>query len=274
MDRFPGGKGANQAVAAARAGAATSMVARTGDDADGAMVTAHLEAAGVDVRLVETLPSTPTGTALITVAGGENSIVVMAGANALLDASALSSIELVAGDVVVAQLETPVPTTMAAFAAARSAGVTTILNPAPAAALSASLLALTDHLVLNAHELEHLFGVAPTEATADAPLEAARRVGYQGVLVVTLGAQGVVVLGLHHGIVRLAGHQVRAVDTTGAGDCFVGYYAAALAAGVPVPDAAATANAAAAISVTRAGATTAIPRRDEVDAVGPVSPAS
>lgn len=277
--RHPGGKGANQAIAAARLGARTTLAGAVGDDAHGAFMRTVLAEAGVDVGSVRTAPESPTGVALITVAGGENSIVVVAGANGLLFQADVRG-PIGANDVVVAQLETPVAATKAAFEAARAVGAAAILNPAPASPDALELLPLATLVVVNETELEFLAG-APLAPDADAPtilhaMRALRRHPEQSV-VATLGARGVIALVGPDRPVALPGHPIEVVDTTGAGDCFVGALAAGLAQGRPLPDALVRANAAAALSVRRAGAGSAMPSAAEVDAflaavpVGPIA---
>jgi ribokinase len=266
---FPGGKGANQAVAAAKLGASTTLIGRLGADAFGQQLRTFLTAQGVDLALVQDTPAIHTGTAIITVADADNTIVVVPGANALVSAEDVAAPALAKGDVAVSQFEIPLPTISAFFKRARAAGATTILNPAPAFACGPELLALVDVLVLNETELGFL---ANTELhDSDEParfVEAARllQTDANAIICVTLGKRGV--LALVNGEVSLiAGHPVKAVDTTGAGDCFVGALAAQLACGAAVRDALTYANAAASISVQRMGAAPSMPTAAEVSAV-------
>ena len=258
LRHVPGGKGANQAVAAVRAGATVRLVGAVGDDAFGDDLTRFLEGSGVDVGRVRRLPGVSTGVALIAVdADGQNTIVVVPGANAGVDAPAVRDCGAMPGDVLVAQYEIPPESVVAFFAHGRDVGATCVLNPAPAAPAPAGLLALVDVLVVNETELATLSG---TSITAGSPvavvagaLRALREQGLAGTAaaVVTRGAQGAV--------------EVRAVDATGAGDCFVGWLAARLAAGSPVEPALEQANAAAALCVTRPGAGPSMPSRPEVE---------
>jgi ribokinase len=251
LRRFPGGKGANQAVAAARAGAATAMIGAVGDDDFGSELTAFLERERVDVSHVATKADQPTGTALIVVARSDNTIVVIPGANSLLSpADVVAAGDFERGDVVVAQLETPQETTARAFELARSRGATTILNAAPAAQLSAGLLDLVDHLVVNESELELL---SPELEAGESPT-----------VICTLGARGVVTTAQGH-TTATPGISVAAVDTTGAGDCFVGYLAAGLATRLDLDNSVERANRAAALSVQREGAAPSMPAATEVD---------
>lgn len=259
----PGGKGANQAVAAARLGAQVSFVARVGTRDMGETLLAALAAQGVafgGLRDPQALP----GIAVIMVAseGGENAIVVIPGSNgdlvpADVDASAQ---ELAGANVVVAQLEVPQPAIRRAFEIARAAGRTTVLNAAPALALDEALLPLSDWLVLNETEAEQASGLSDVEAAATALL--AR--GPKAVLV-TLGAEGALLCD-RGGMQRFPARKVQAVDTVGAGDTFVGGLATALAEGRSAADAVRFGQAAAAIAVSRVGVQTAMPKRAELGA--------
>jgi ribokinase len=260
-----GGKGANQAVAAARAGVVVLMVGCVGRDEAGARLVAGLLDAGVDTSWVTPVDA-PTGVAVVTVAGGENFIVVVPGANKLLDLQKIVNVPNITNDVIVAQLETPVAATTEAFRRARAAGAATVLNPAPAATVPAELLALVDHLVVNEHEVDLVLGVVAADLVADRGDARARlRRATTATVHLTLGADGVLVLAPDE-VVVVPGRPVDVVDSTGAGDCYVGTFAAGLAAGVRVAEAAGRANAAAALSVTRVGAGPAMPTAAEVDA--------
>src|SRR5947207_5837770 len=153
---FPGGKGANQAVAAAKLGAPTTLIGRLGKDAFGDELKTFLAAQGVDLSLVQQTSEAHTGTALITIANADNTIVVIPGANALVSAADVAAVALAKGDVAVSQFEIPLPAIGAFFGRARAAGATTILNPAPAIKFDSGLLDLVDILVLNETELGFL----------------------------------------------------------------------------------------------------------------------
>lgn len=266
LERFPGGKGANQAVAAARAGATVRMLGAVGDDADGADMVRFLDEAGIDTGLVDVRAGAPTGTALVVVtATGENTIVVVPGANAGVDEEAVLRAGVREGDVLVTQYETPRPATLALL----RHGAMCIVNPAPAEPTPPELLELVDILVVNETELAVLSGrdvpehaSAEVVAAAVGELQAAR---FSGLAITTLGARGVVAV-TTEGPRPVAGHEVEAIDTTGAGDCFVGSLAAEVSRGVPVLPAIEHANAAAALGVTRPGAGPSMPARAEVDA--------
>lgn len=261
VSRGGGGKGANQAVAAARAGGApTWFVGQVGDDADGALLRRSLADAGVALDALGT-STEPTGTALISVSDdGENAIVVVGGANAAFTALADAQRERVeAADVVLAQLEIPVATVLAA-ARARRPGARFVLNAAPSQPLPDELMSEVDVLVVNEHELADLSDGAPL------PEAVAGMSARVPALVVTLGARGS--LASEHGVTtEVAAVPVDPVDTTGAGDTFCGVLAARLAAGDDLAEAAKWGSAAAALAVQRPGAQEAVPSADEVAAV-------
>jgi ribokinase len=263
---FPGGKGANQAVAASRLGARTTLVGRLGTDAFGAELKAFLGEQGVDLGYVQDTAEAHTGTAIITVAAADNTIVVVPGANALVGVDDVGVVPLLKGDVAVSQFEIPLPTIAAFFARARAAEAITLLNPAPAQPMPADLLALVDVLVLNETELALLAGTElDGETSAARIIAAARQIQSRAdqIICVTLGKRGVLALAGREEIV-VPGRAVDAVDTTGAGDCFVGALAAQLADAVPLRTTLAFANAAAAISVQRMGAGPSMPTAEDV----------
>jgi len=266
---FPGGKGANQAVAAAKLGASTALIGRLGADAFGQQLRTFLTAQGVDLVLVKDTPVIHTGTAIITVADADNTIVVVPGANASVSIEDVEAPVLAKGDVAVSQFEIPLPTIGAFFKRARAAGATTILNPAPAMACGPDLLELVDVLVLNETELGFLANIELRDDDPPARFaEAAKRLrtGANTIICVTLGKRGVLAL-VNDEASMIVGRAVKAVDTTGAGDCFVGALAAQLASGIAIRDALAYANAAASISVQRMGAAPSMPTAAEVGAV-------
>jgi ribokinase len=247
----PGGKGLNQAVAAARAGARVAMVGAVGDDDAGRVLIGVLRDEGVDARAVDTAPSVPTGRALITVAAdGENAIVVVPGANSTVRAPS----SLPPARVVLAQLEVPIDTVTAALTAARHTGATTVLNPAPARALPAELVAACSVVVPNEHEVGLLGGV---DALLDAGVAA---------VVVTLGARGIDVVTVD-GTRHQPAFPVVPIDTTGAGDATCGALGARLAAGEAIHEAVSFAAAAGALATTVAGAVPSLPRRDAIEAL-------
>ena len=262
---FPGGKGANQAVSAAKQGVLTTLIGRLGEDAFGRDLRKFLAAQSIDLGSVQDTADAYTGTAIITIANSDNTIVVISGANALVSAADVAAASLAKGDVAVSQFEIPLPAIAAFFQRARAAGATTILNPAPARSVGPDLLALVDILVLNETELGVLTGAELSEK--DEPnyfIEAARPLRGKGrSICITLGRRGVLAL-VGNEAILIPGRNVIAVDTTGAGDCFVGALAAQLAQGQSIRDALAHANAAASICVQRMGAAPSMPTASEV----------
>jgi ribokinase len=216
---------------------------------------------------VEKVAGYPTGTALIVVAGGDNSIVVVPGANFALTPESVELSTIAPGDLCVAQFEVPVQTIVAFFKHAKSRGAKTILNPAPAKGIADDLRGLIDIIILNETELASLTGLNVDPADSESLKTAARALrGASTVnIIVTIGAGGAVAY-FDGQVYQSKGHTVVAVDSTGAGDCFVGAFASALADSSSLRDALEFANAAAAISVTRKGAGPSMPTRDEVKA--------
>jgi len=264
----PGGKGANQAVGAARAGGSVTFIGRVGSDDFWASALANLARDGIDVSRVVRDPSAPSGVAFICVAvGGENSIAVASGANEQLSAADVrrAAAAFAGAAVVLAQLETPLASVVAAAAEARRVGATLILNPAPARALPDSLLRRVSILTPNEVEATALTGL-PVDNEKSAA-KAARRLLERGprTVIITLGSRGALVADAD-GIDLLPGFKVTAVDTTAAGDVFSGALAVGLAEGRKLRAAVGFAQAAAAISVTRLGAQTSAPTRREIEA--------
>ncbi|MFF4797545.1 ribokinase [Streptomyces sp. NPDC001351] len=257
----PGGKGANQAIAAARAGATVSMIGAVGNDAFGARLRSTLEHSGVDTDLLRTVEG-PSGTAHIVVDDtGGNSIVVIPGANGTVDHLVPGDDALIASaDALLLQLEIPLPAVLAGARAARAHGIRTILTPAPAQPLPPELLAATDLLVPNEHEATTLTGRPDPTDAARALLDQVPEV------VVTLGSAGSLYAARGTEPLTVPAPQVTAVDSTGAGDTFVGALAVGLTEGRPMRSALAWAGAAAALSVQRPGASASMPCRPEIEA--------
>lgn len=261
-----GGKGANQAVAAARLGASVSFIGCVGDDEFGRNARRSLASEGIDTQHLHSVTGTTTGVAMILVDdSGQNSIALAAGANAALSIAHVDAAKqtIQGAGLLICQLECPLPVVQHGIAIARAAGVQVLLNPAPMQALPSALLAQVDVLVPNESEAASLIGLASAESF-DASVAAARlsELGPRSVIV-TLGAAGVQLAS--NGVnIRLAAPAARAVDTTGAGDAFIGAYAAAWCDGAAVTAAIEYAQRAAAISVTRRGAIAAMPRRSEL----------
>jgi ribokinase len=270
---FPGGKGANQAVAAAKLGATTALIGRLGKDAFGAELRTFLARQGVDLGFVRETDGAHTGTAIITLADADNTIVVVPGANGLVTAEDVTAAELARGDIAVSQFEIPLSTIAAFFKRARTVGATTILNPAPARAINSELLGLADILILNETELGFLTGLTLVETDpGERLIDVARSLQAHPaqVICVTLGKRGAVGL-LNNMHWMVSGRKVEAVDTTGAGDCFVGAAAAVLASfdqinPGTIKAALAYGNDAAAVCVQRMGAAPSMPTIEEVAA--------
>jgi ribokinase len=280
----PGGKGANQAVAAARLATAPSpdpsastsfttitFVANVGNDIFGRQALQQFEREGIRTDFVTTDADEPSGVALIGVdSKGENCIMVASGANARLGqeqvASALAAETDADNTVVLLQLETPIPTVEYAIRQSHARSMRVVLNPAPAQLLDPAVLACLHVITPNETEAELLTGVRVTDETT--AQQAARRLHEAGVpnVVITLGSRGAY-LSTPAGASMIAAPPVTAVDTTAAGDCFNGALAIAIAEGRNLPDAVAFACKAASISVTRMGAQASLPHRHEVDSL-------
>ena len=266
---YPGGKGANQAVAAGRLGARVAMIGRVGRDDHGQLLRRSLSAAGVDTAAVLDDDEEPTGVAVITIdASGQNHIVLAPGANARLrpdDVERQRSL-IEGAAVLLLQLEVPLETVEAAARIAHRAGVTVVLDPAPARREAIALLSVVDYVTPNETELRVLAGAPPGETTPEDAAAMARTLIVKGGdrVIAKLGAAGALAV-WRDGEERWPGHHVVAVDTTAAGDAWNGAFSVALAEGRSLRDAGAFATAAAALSVTRAGAQPGMPTRDEVD---------
>lgn len=262
-----GGKGANQAVAAARLGADIAFVARVGNDAFGLQAVQAYQADGIDTSYVQKDVNLPTGTAAILVDDqAENCIIVVGGANQALTTQDIqnASLAIEQADLVLCQLETPVQASIEAFRIARAAGVTTILTPAPVASVTDELLSLCDVCVPNRTEMAALVNRS-VESRDDAVLAAnlLRQRGVQRV-VLTMGSEGALVVDGSEATF-IPPHQVKAIDTTGAGDAFTAALAVSLAEGLDICDAARRASLVAAISVTRRGTQRSFPSQSEVE---------
>ncbi|MBZ5594386.1 MAG: ribokinase [Acidobacteriia bacterium] len=278
---FPGGKGANQAVAAAKLGGnsvAVRMIGRVGYDVFADHLKASLSAAGVDVGAVHATKSQATGVALIWVdRGGQNSIVVASGANGELAAADVEAMRPVfrGARLALFQLETPLSTVAGALALARQEGLETMLDPAPAQPLPAELLAKVDILTPNESEALRLLGRPAARVSPSAAIEMAEALRWLGpkAVIIKLGDEGCLA---HDGVAprHVPAFPVEVKDTTAAGDTFNAALAVALAEGAPLEHALRFANAAAAISVTRLGAQASAPARREVDAFLERHPAS
>jgi ribokinase len=256
-----GGKGANQAVIAAHCGAEVHFVGKLGRDLFGDSIAENFKKLGIDSEYVER-SDTPNGVAHIWVdSNGENRIIIIPGANHEIESKkAIEAIESIAGlAVVVAQCEIKQEVTLAAFSAAKKRGCATILNPAPYQPLSKALLAVTDWIIPNETEFKELHGQAPT---SDDVLRSFRP-GKNSI--VTLGSEGAVLITSDGDLTRMSAPKVNAVDTTGAGDAFVGVFAFGLASGKNPEDAMKLGVKVASMSVTRKGAQSSYPSQAEIE---------
>lgn len=263
-----GGKGANQAVAAGRAGADIAFIACVGADDIGERIRQQLQQDRIDTTPIETVADESTGVAMIFVNGeGENNIGIYSGANAALTPARVAQHQQVIADAdaLLMQLESPLESVLAAAKIARAHHTQVILNPAPATALSDELLALIDIITPNETEAEILTGIA-VKSDEDAA-RAAQALHVKGIdtVLITLGRRGVWLSEQGNGV-RIPGFSVQAIDTIAAGDTFNGAFITARLEDVPMHDAVRFAHAAAAIAVTRPGAQPSVPWRAEIDA--------
>lgn len=262
-----GGKGANQAVAAARAGGQVALIARVGEDLFGRKAIEGFVRDGIDVRGVVSDPETPSGVALIFVGeNGENSIAVAPGANGRLSPADIERHKdiIASAAMLVLQLETPIETVQAAVELASVHKVTVILNPAPAAPVPDAVLQNVDILTPNEHEAKVLTGIDVSDEKGAGRAASVLMERKVGTVLITMGARGAFVASRELREM-VAGCPVKAVDTTGAGDVFNGALAVALAEGRQLRAAVSFANAAAALSVTKLGAQPSIPTREEIE---------
>ncbi len=270
---FPGGKGGNQALAAHLAAGGSAEVVlfgKVGHDAFAEELIEFYRRQGLATDRIARSAREPTGTALIQVEqeSGQNSIVVVAGANGDFTPDEMAAVPLEAGDILLSQFEVPLDCIAALFERGHGFGTTNILNPAPAKTMDGGLLELVDILVPNETELAFLSGAPITESSGDEEIAAAAHslaARPDQRIVVTLGPRGALAV-LGGETLRVPGRAVTPVDTTGAGDCFVGTLATALARGLGFSEALAMANAAASLSVQRKGAGTSMPSAQEIAA--------
>lgn len=256
-----GGKGANQAVAAARAGASVAFCGAVGQDTFAPVPIQALRSAGVDLQHLREL-DVPSGIALITISDdGENSITVASGANARLMPEDLPA-DFSGFTHLLMQQEIPPQTVLAAAERAKSAGLKVLLNAAPSRELSADLWPLLDYLIVNEHELAQLSGMPEGQEESAAHSLLGRGVG---AVIVTLGGRGSLTITADN-VLKQAAHKVEVVDTTGAGDTFCGVLAAWLSGGSPLPEALKAAGVAGALACTKLGAQAAMPTKGEISA--------
>ncbi|MBC8264092.1 MAG: ribokinase [Anaerolineales bacterium] len=265
---IPGGKGANQAVAAARLGAQVTMVGRVGDDAFGGQQLSNLTQLGIDVSHVRRDAEAATGVALIALdEGGQNSIILAPGANMRFTSADVEAAEqaIASAEVLLLQLEIPLDVVEHVIGMARARGLTTILNPAPARSLPPALLSQVDYLIPNESETTLLTGIEVDSMETARQAAAELRASGVGTVILTLGGRGALILDGQQAL-HIHGYQVEVVDTTAAGDAFVGGFAVALAEGRDLRGAVRFANGAGALTVTRLGAQPSLPTRSEVEA--------
>ena len=264
---IPGGKGANQAVACARQKIPTGMIGKVGDDVFGVDLLDSLQENQVETQGVKVEKNTSTGCALIPVAAdGENSIILSPGANGMIRPEDIkAAVGLIKeAKIILLQLEIPLDTVLAAALTARNLGLKVILNPAPAADIPDELLRTADYLIPNQTELEMISG----KSVQDLPStqRAAASLMEKGVknLIVTLGEEGALLINQDHDLL-IPGYPVQAVDTTAAGDSFIGGFAASLIKNKTLPDAVDLANLCGALAATRPGAQPSIPSLEELE---------
>lgn len=262
---FPGGKGANQAAAIGRLGGDVTMLGKVGDDAYGKFMKSAMEDSGVKTDYVVADETKTTGTALIMVnADGDNSIVVIPGANFGVLPEDITEELISEFDIVIGQLEVPVETLEKAFKIARSMDKMTILNPAPAKALSKAFLSTVSLLVPNETELEILTGITvKDDLSINESYLKLKETGIKQIIV-TLGSEGSVLVD-SNGLKRFAAQSVKAVDTTAAGDSFIGGLATQLSMGESIDKSIEYATKVAAIAVTRMGAQSSLPYKEELE---------
>lgn len=266
FQQVPGGKGANQAVAAARQGAEVRFIGAVGDDSFGHYAVRCLAGEGIMIDAVASAAGTPTGVAGIFVdSSGGNSIVLAPGANQLLSVAQVeaAAAAIASASFLICQLESPLASVMKAIEIARENDVQVVFNPAPAQPLSDELLACIDYLIVNETEATQLSGIAVRDTHSATRAAQALRQRGAGAVLLTMGEQGVLVAAPDHERF-IPAVRVAVVDTTAAGDTFVGAFTVGVARGLAVDEAVTEAQYAAAFAVTKMGAQTSIPTREEL----------
>lgn len=264
LHTIPGGKGANQAVAAARQGASVAMLGRVGTDGFGDFLLNNLKQNQVDVSNVQR-DNASTGTAIIVVdANGQNSIVLSAGANGNVSSADVDHASSLTPGLILLQLEIPTPTVLHAAQFAKANGARVILNPAPAKPLPDDLIRLADFIIPNETELSLLTGLEVKDsASAEAAAKALLKRGAENVIV-TLGSKGALIVSDDR-VMQVDAYQIDVVDTTAAGDAFIGGFASSLLHGLELKDAVRYANACGALAATKFGAQPSLPTKNEVE---------
>lgn len=264
INYYPGGKGANQAIAAQKSGAACKIVGAVGEDAFGLSLIDYLASSGVNVDFVTKIEHVATGTAMIAVSqSGENCIIVIPGSNNYVQVnSVLPALKLNAETIALSQLEVPIDEVEVFFKAVKAINGKTILNMSPYTKSAECLMPHTDILIVNEHEYQSLTG---NRISIENYKNVHISTDFKSVFVVTLGKDGLVILEYGQAPIHIAGHKIEVVDTTGAGDCFAGWLAGELAQGKSMLDAARRSNLAAAISVSIKGAGPSMPNKDRID---------
>lgn len=261
---IPGGKGANQAVAAARQGASVVMLGRVGKDSFGPFLLDSLKSDSVDITNVHADDSA-TGTAIIVVdASGQNSIVLSAGANGKVSPADVNNASSLNSSLILLQLEIPIPTVLYAAHYAKQNGIRVILNPAPAKSLPDELISLIDFIVPNETELSLLTGLEVKDIpSAEQAAKVLLKRGAKNVIV-TLGSKGALLVS-NKQVAQVNAYKINVVDTTAAGDAFIGGFASALLRGVEIEEAVKYANACGALATTKFGAQPSLPTKEEVE---------
>jgi ribokinase len=266
--RLPGGKGSNQAVAAAAAGVETEFIGAVGEDDTGQVLREFLESRAVNVGHLQVIAGEDSGLAVVIIAEGDNAVLVIPGANACLSPEMLNDVLIEPNDALVSQFEIGERTVHTFFERGKQAGATTVLNPSPWRPFSAELWHLSDLMVVNESELRSLLAAFGSPSDPPRMLEQLSKLTTPDgpTFIVTLGAAGCVVVAEGGAPTWIAGHRVDVTDTTGAGDCFLGFLAGSLMQGHSLIEATGTANLAASLCVQRLGAGTAVPTIEEVRA--------
>ncbi len=262
---IPGGKGANQAVAAARQGVEVAMVGRVGKDGFGDLLVGNLKVNNVDTSRIMR-DDASTGTAVIVVdANGQNSIVLSAGANGKVSAADVESASFLQTNLLLLQLEIPTPTVLRAAQRAREHGVRVILNPAPAHPLPEEVFKSVDYIIANETEISILSGTFASDAASAE--KAAHALFGHGLfkIIVTLGANGALIVEKDKAAIHVPAFSVDVVDTTAAGDAFIGGFAAAINSRMEITEAVRYANACGALATTKFGAQPSLPTKEEVE---------